>query len=268
MKISAIKKFSREDFSGSPDWFGRFLDEINNFSDQMITMTENNIIYEDNIYCQNIENNFNHGQQIKFLNKLKNKPRGLIAVAADGYAIDAAELQYDNGGQIGITLYFNKPDTYFQLTRTANQTIPDVTDKQITWQLQSNLIGSGLSWSTNDPTKILCIIPGRYEFCYDFTFDSNNVGSRATWMSKNGVITGTLSRFGMNYLINNGASIWTANGTHIFNLTKNDYVELWCYQNRGGNLDAIGNSQQEVNLTVKKIEYSPSNVPCKVYVLG
>lgn len=268
MKISALKKFSREDFSGSPDWFGRFLDEINNFSDQMITMTENNIIYEDNIYCQNIEHNFNHGQQIKFLNKLKNKPRGLIAVAANGYAIDGAELQYDNGGEIGVTVYFNKPDTYFNLTRTANQVIPDVTERLISWQLKSNAIGSGLSWAIGDPTKVLCAIPGRYLFCYNFAFDANNAGYRATWMTKNAVTTGTLSRFGFNSLTNNGMVIWNDTGSHCFDLIANDYVQLWCYQNSGGNLDALGASTQEANLTVKKLEYSPSNVPCKIYILG
>lgn len=268
MKIAAVKKFAREDFSGSPEWFNTFLDEINNFSDQMITFTENNIIYEDNIYCQPVDYNFNHGQQVKFLNKLQSKPRGLLAVAAQGYAIDAAELQYDNGGQIGITVYFNKSDSYFQLTRSANQTISDVTDTAIQWQVQTGLIGNGLEWGTTNPTRVTCRTPGRYWIGYDFTFDGNATGSRASWLSKNGVVTNTLSRFGMNYLAANTTSLWTANGSHIFNLLQDDYVELWCYQNRGGNLDAIGNAAQEVNLTVKKVEYSPTNVPCKLYILG
>lgn len=268
MKISAVKKFSREDFIGSPDWFGRFLDEINNFSDQMITMTENNITYDDNVYCQNVEYNFNHGEQVKFLNKLKNKPRGLIAVAAEGYAIDAAELQYDNGGQIGITVYLRKHDTYFNLTRTANQSINNNADTAIIWQLQSNIIGNGLSWSTISPTHISCIIPGRYLFCYNTVFDGNVTGQRVSWMSKNGITTTTLSRFGNNNILANGANLTSMSGSHIFDLKINDYVESWCYQNSGVALNVIGNSQQEVSLTVSKLEYSPTNVPCKIYILG
>lgn len=268
MKIAAVKKFAREDFSGSPEWFNTFLDEINNFSDQMITFTENNIIYEDNIYCQPVDYNFTHGQQVKFLNKLKGKPRGLLAVAAQGYAIDAAELQYDNSGQIVITVYFNKPDTYFQLSRSANQTITNNTDTLIQWQVQTGLIGNGLEWSSSANTRITCITPGRYLFDYTLTFEPNNAGSRASWFTKNGVTTGTLSRFAMNYLINNGAYHWIATGSHVFNLNQNDYVELWCFQDRGGTLDVVGNNFLEVNLAVKKLEYSPTNVPCKLYILG
>ena len=268
MKISAVKKFSREDFTGAPDWFGRFLDEINNFSDQMITFTENNIIYEDNIYCQNVQYNFNHGEQVKFLNKLKNKPRGLIAVAADGYAIDAAELQYDNGGQIGITVYFNKPDTYFNLTRTSNQAIPTGADTLVSLQLKSNSIGNGLDWAIVTPTAISCNIPGRYLFCYNLAFAGNAVGYRASWLIKNGINSGTLSRFGFYSLPNNGATIWNISGSHVFDLKVNDYVEMLCFQNSGGNLDVLSNATQEVNLTVKKLEYSPANVPCKIYILG
>lgn len=268
MKIAAVKKFSREDFAGAPEWFGAFLDEINNFSDQMITFTENNIIYEENIYCQSVDYNFNHGQQVKFLNKLKGKPRGLLAVAAQGYAIDAAELQYDNGGQIGITVYFNKPDTYFELTRTANQAIPDATETTIQWQLQSKLKGDGLEWGTTNPTRVTCRIPGRYMFSYMFTFAASAAGYRASWLSKNGAITTSLSRFAMNHLPNNGATFWTVNGTYPLDLVQNDYVELYGFQNSGGNLDAVGNFPLEVSLAVKKLEYSPSNVPCKLYILG
>lgn len=264
MKISAIKKFIKEDFIDAPEWFGRFMDEINIFSDQIITMTENNITFNENVLCQPIEFSFTHGVQQKFENKLSGKPRGIIVTESSGYAIDSYELRYDNSGKIGIILYFKTNESSVIAYKTADQPIPSATGTQVTYNT-STQSGDGIFFSSN---SVVCKIPGRYVFSYKNIWEPDNAGNRYSYIKLN---TGAsaLERYAVTFSPPcQGGNYTGQTGTQTIDLNAGDTVSIQSLQNKGVDLNLIGTAPWECIFTAHSLNYNIANVPCKLYVLG
>lgn len=268
MKITVPTTLNSNDFPGENDNFYRLLSYFQQHRYETIELSRNKITFEDNLYIQLIEYKFTHGVQALFSNTIKTKPRGILPVYAENAAIDAWEMDFYNTGQFGVTMYFKQPKTNIFLTRNANQSIADSMNTAIVWTTANIQDGKGLTWvSGTNPSRVTCSIPGTYLFSYTGAYESNVANLREFWISKNGVIAGTATRFATNILINS-ANIFQCTGSTPLSLVAGDYVELWTFQNSAGALNALGNGTSEVQLMAHSLEYSIADVPCVIYILG
>lgn len=269
MKITVPATLSSNDFPNEDDNFYRLLSYFQQHRFETIQLSRNNITFTDNVLIQEVNYKFTHGVKVAFANNLKTKPVGLVPVAAIGAAIDACELTIDNTGKTGITVYFKTQKTNLFLTRSANQSIPNATVTAIIWDINNIQEGAGLKWLTGtNPTRITCVTPGTYLFSYVGAYESNAVGIRAFTININGVATGTFSNFADQSLINNGVQIFQTTGSVPLELKTDDFIEVNTFQNSGGALNLLGHASQEVQLSAISLEYSLTNIPCVIYVLG
>lgn len=268
MKITVPDNLNANEFPGENENFYRLLDYFVQHRFETVQLARNNITLEDNAYIQVVEYKFSHGQKVLFANTLpgKTKPRAIIPVFSDGYMIDSWQMSFERGGQIGITLKFDNPDSYISLRRSNNVSVVDGDLVAVEWDVVAESLGDGLEFIS--PTQVICRKPGRYCFSYDAAWDYNNTGHRESFLAKNANTTGTMSRFAYNSLPTNQNQDYCATGTYTFNLIENDYIELYVLQSSGGSLDYLGNNEYEVHLQANSVHYAPNNVNCILYVLG
>lgn len=84
-----------------------------------------------------------------------------------------------------------------------------------------------------NPSRITAPEDGRYIVGYAVAFAANSSGYRGTWVKKNDTDNSFLGDF-----ITNTGGITPRNGANaVMDLEAGDYLELYAYQNSGGNLD-------------------------------
>lgn len=254
MKLDNIRRVAKEELNGSPSWVDPMLSAYNNFMEKSTQALMGKLTYGDNFLCKILTNQFVNATELVIANPFtKNtRPIGIHPIYIDGNnLIDSYRLTYrESNNELGIKFNFRANDSFIFLTRNANQTIPNNTDTVITWTTSQSLTGNGLIWdSATNPSRITCVNGGNYIFSYTGSYLANVIGQRVFWISKNGVITGTASRLGLTVLINSGAVNYDISASPIISLKPGDYVELWTKQNSGGNLDALGNGLEEVQIT-------------------
>lgn len=271
MKIDNIKRIAREEIEEAPEWIDQLLDPLNNALEQFTQTFRNQVDLANNAYVRIVTQTFTDGVEVIIKNPFDKgtKPIGICPIATESdYSIDGFHYQYQTNGELGVTMNFSIPKSYIFLTRNADQMVANVTDTAIIWTTAQN--NEGFIWSsTTNPTRIITPIAGRYVFSYDLPWAANATGNRAGWISKNGVITGTASRFGNYNLPNNGAGlILEGTGTATINMAANDYVEVYGYQASLGNLNAFGNGSAEVKITGHSLSYSGYSAKVTFIVFG
>lgn len=261
MKLTNIKRINREELKDAPSWVDPMLGAYNNFMEQATRAINGNLTFSDNSLCAILTNTFASGVELVVKNPFQNalRPIGVIPIYADSNVlIGASRITYKPNTDIGITIDIVPPSVSLSLARTADQNIPDATNTQIIWNRSVKIQGESLAWSPPS-SRITCVVPGNYLFSYTGAYVGNVTGIRAFWLSKNGTISGTNSRFAASTLINSGASNYNVSSSQIVSLLSGDYVELWTYQNSGGALQALGNATEEVQITAASIGSNPNN---------
>lgn len=272
MKLANIKRIAREELQGAPDWIDQLLTPLNQSTEQITQAIMGQLSLADNQFARLVTQKVTQNTELVIKNPFSDtvKPIGIVPIASDSpYTLESWRYNYKTNGDLGVTFNFGVSPSYLFLTRNANQSIADVSDVSIQWTTaQAN---SGVfSWATTpNPSRIAVTNAGRYAFSYTMAFAGNATGKRMAWLSKNGVIAGTASRYAQHDLPNNGAGEpWLVSGTAEIDLASGGYVELYCRQNSGGGfLDALGNAAEEVQITAHSLAYSgySANVTFVVY---
>lgn len=270
MKLDNIRRIAREELIGAPDWIDNLLTPLNAAIEKITQACMGQLELKNNQLARVITQKFEHGVELIIANQFKEglKPIGIQPIVSDSpYLIDSFKYSYKTDGSLGITIKFDLGDSYVLLTRNANQSIPDVTATAIIWTTSTSLSGN-LSWSaTTNPTRITATKAGKYVFSFVAAFAANATGYREGWISKNGTIAGSLSRYGHMAHPNNGAVAWLDTGTTEISLAENDYIEVYVYQNSTAALNALGSATDEVKLTGHSLSYTgySANVTFVVY---
>lgn len=271
MKLGNIKRISREEIPDAPDWLDGLLTPLNQSIEQLTQAVSGQLSYSDNIFCSVQTNTFTHGVELVTKNPLPPgvKPFGIHPFVTDNVVgIDGYRLVYKASGEAGITIFFKIPYSDIFLTRGAAQAINNTTDTAVIWTASTRLSGA-FSWTSGtNPSRISVIAAGSYLFNFTASFAPNAVGGRAVWLSKNGVIVGTATRFGMTHSVNNGAGEnWTASGSALVEMAVNDYVEVWVWQSSGGALNLLANAAEEVQLSGHSFDGKNAYTSPVTYVL-
>ncbi len=116
--------------------------------------------------------------------------------------------------------------------RSVSQTLPNATGVAITFDVER--------WDTNDihsnvtnNSRLVCPISGTYSVAGNVIFAANTTGARRLYMMLNGTIV-------INSMLVSAES--TGFPTHLststlWSMNPGDYLELYAYQNSGGNLN-------------------------------
>lgn len=254
MKLTNIKRVAKEELSGAPSWVDPMLTAYNDFMEQATQALFGKLTYGDNFLCKIKTNSFKNGTELVIANPFTggSRPIGIHPIYMEpGNLIDSYNLVYkSSNNELGITFNFKSPDSYLFLTRNANQIIPNNANTSIIWTTSQKLNGNGLTWSSaTNPSRITISQGGNYMFTFTGAYDASAAGIRTFWLSKNGVVVGSATRFGDGQLTGS-ANNTIQSGSFSFNgLVAGDYIELWTYQNSGGNLNARGNTEEECQIT-------------------
>lgn len=114
-----------------------------------------------------------------------------------------------------------------QLIATATATAVQFTDEDYD-------VGTLHDTVTNN-TRLTAPVAGYYLVHGAVTYEANGTGSRATIMAKNGAIVGTQASGRAGGTLADAPFLCT-----IVHLNAGDYLELWAYQDTGGNLNVGG----------------------------
>lgn len=123
----------------------------------------------------------------------------------------------------------------FKNTSVASQSVANNTATAITFNDEDYDTDGFHSTSTN--TSRFTVPSGKggyYLLSATISYDVNNTGNRALYFYKNGSAYHYAEQA-------NGISTWATmmNAALVINLAVGDYVELYAYQNSGGNLDVL-----------------------------
>ena len=117
--------------------------------------------------------------------------------------------------------------------RTAtSQVISTSTVTAVTFGTESVDIGGCANLNTY-PTRLTAPVAGIYTVGYTLIFSANSAGGRQAWVSVNG---GTVRWAEASVPSRSSNNYTSLGGTVVLNLAAGDYVEVYTYQNSGGNL--------------------------------
>lgn len=123
----------------------------------------------------------------------------------------------------------------FKNTSVASQTVANNTAAAVTFN-DEDFDTDGFHSTTTNTSR--CTIPtgkgGYYLITGCISYDTNNTGNRGLYFYKNGVNIRTIAQV---LSIANWATNFSA--STIVNLVAGDYIEMFAYQNSGGNLDVL-----------------------------
>jgi len=125
-----------------------------------------------------------------------------------------------------------------RVERSTSQSIPDNTWTALSFDtiISEEKPATTSQWSSGDPTKLICRLPGYYLINAHVRFAANETGARGINLKKNGVgVTATI-------IAAFSEHDPTIQCSTIVKLDTGDYVESMCYQNSGAALDAVATS--------------------------
>lgn len=139
MKLSATRRFSREDLPQAPDWFDQYLAAQNQFNEQVHSAFDGAITV-DNMARAIVTVDMTHNTEAVIKNPL---PKGMRAVGAkvinsDGLPVDGSVILRNVNSnastqKLGITALFQPPCGEATVSRTADQAIPNSTGTNFIW---------------------------------------------------------------------------------------------------------------------------------------
>jgi len=148
---------------------------------------------------------------------------------------------FDNRDIVG------KPNNAVHVYRTANQLIGNAAWTSLLWDAEL-FDESGMHSTSSNTSRLVALCAGTYEVAAMVRFDANATGNRFIRIDPSNAAAGAEVS-----MANMGASTHTAVVTHAtYTLAAGDYVEIQCYQNSGGDLNALGAASQS-HATMRKV---------------
>src|SRR4051812_34029008 len=103
MKVRSFKRFSADDFRGSPNWFLDFIDSLNPMIDSLNPLLANNIDIDNNLLAERQSVTVSHGVPVTVtLRSLTAIPRLVRVGYAAGYVGSAAITSYNGDGSVQV----------------------------------------------------------------------------------------------------------------------------------------------------------------------
>lgn len=247
ISLSSLRRVSREDLQGAPDWVDPLLTASNEFQEQATAALERPLLtgvldtYD-----------FVHGVEQIIKSPLGVMPSGVSDVRCRGVTVDSAgkptgafytlgvarldwrPVQSRPGEpiRVGVTAYFAPPYGDISLERTTNLAITNATLTAVQFSSASVQTG-GLSWTSGANTRLVCAHAGTIALTSRYAFDTAAAGYRQCYINR----TGVTSYFAESLIP--GGSYAGASGAEEITVASGDYLELIVAQTSGGNLNLI-----------------------------
>lgn len=108
MKLPTIQRFQKQNYPGSPDWFTRFIADLNSFTEIMWNILNKNLTPSDNLDAQVYVFAQRAGaaaanNTLSFQSTLKHTPQAVIV----GQVVDQAAYSAALSGAVGVSWTFS-----------------------------------------------------------------------------------------------------------------------------------------------------------------
>ncbi len=115
MKLPTIQRFQKQNYPGSPDWFTRFIGDLNNFTETMWNILNRNVTLSDNVDAQIYTLSILAGAAASnntatFTSTLNHTPQAVVV----GNCVDAAAYSSPLSTAVYISWSFNAPQISIQ----------------------------------------------------------------------------------------------------------------------------------------------------------
>ena len=150
-------------------------------------------------------------------------------------------------GEVVLASYFNTnirdvlnflvAPPIFELDQATGQTLTTAVAAAVTFTNEV-VDNSGMHSTSSNTSRATAVYPGYYQYWGGTGFAANATNQRLNWFKKNGTdINGTLIEVNTT---TGGAVCCIGTRTRTTFLNVGDYLELFAFQNSGGNLGTIG----------------------------
>jgi hypothetical protein len=108
MKLPTIQRFQKQNYPGSPDWFTRFISDLNSFTEIVWNILNNNVTPADNMDAQVYQTTVLAGaaaadNAFQFMSTLNHNPQAILV----GYVADTAAYEAPLANAVGIQWTFS-----------------------------------------------------------------------------------------------------------------------------------------------------------------
>lgn len=108
MKLPTIQRFQKQNYPGSPDWFTRFISDLNSFTEIVWNILNKNITPDDNMDAQIYQTSIRAGatsadNAFQFISTLDHSPQAVFI----GYVADQAAYEAPLAAAVGIQWTFS-----------------------------------------------------------------------------------------------------------------------------------------------------------------
>lgn len=253
ISLSSLRRVSREDLQGAPDWVDPLLTASNEFQEQATAALERPLLtgvldtYD-----------FVHGVEQIIKSPLGVMPSGVSDVRCRGVTVDSAgkptgafytlgvarldwrPVQSRPGEpiRVGVTAYFAPPYGDISIERTTNQAINSAASTAVQWESSSRELGD-LSWDSGANTKIVCASAGRVGIHHLIPWASAAAGLRDTSVR----LTGAGGQY-YGEVVAPGGNFVILLGYAELNVVAGDYIEAYAYQDSGAPLNITASTSR------------------------
>jgi len=243
-KLSELKRFGAEDFSGAPDWFiEKYLPGQNAFNEDVFGRINGDISLDNtNNAVKSVK--LVHGVPKLFSNPLAEKrlrPTGLYAIASDGLPVQGVTWKNAANGQIEVTVQFAPPFGLCAVRNSANQLVATGAITPVLFDTEELEYGFATHSTTTNTTRITFSKSGIISVKFSGSFQASvTPGQRFFWISKNG---NTNVRWGNSRpQAQLNTQPFQVSGTSDFSVSENDYIELIFQHELGASANILGDS--------------------------
>jgi hypothetical protein len=112
-RVAGFKRFDKEDYRTSPDWFDDFLENLNPMIDALNPLLQNSIDIDNNLLAERQTVAVTHNVPITLtMKRLKQTPFLVRAGYAQGHIVTGCNITaYNSNGSIQVTVLFNDAPT-------------------------------------------------------------------------------------------------------------------------------------------------------------
>ena len=111
MKLPVIQRFQKQDYADSPNWFNRFIQDINQFCETVWNALNKNLTIADNMDAQIYSTSIRAGvaavnNAFSFVSQLKHTPQAILV----GQVVDSVAYSTPLTSAVGVTWNFSTPN--------------------------------------------------------------------------------------------------------------------------------------------------------------
>lgn len=268
-KLSSLRRLSREDLQGAPEWVEQLLQASNEFQEQATSSLGRDLLVGT---TETFE--LKHATERIVKNPYGDGLDGVSAVRCIGLNVDSSgkltgttyalahprlswrhiQARPGEDARIGVTAYYAPPDglailrydaaTAF-MTNAANTPVP--------WDT-NEVVRGALSHSTSsNQSRIVCAESGVVSVDYSLSIEGNvGVYHFYSWIAPSGA---SGRRYGLENRVADMGGFdeeWQS-GAATFPVTAGDYIEVLVYQDTGG-ARAVGSTNNKPKMSVRYVD--------------